>query len=73
VHIRKVKSAIKNRDKLREMDEKVYSLIEACQDSKKIHWKHIYDKNEDFRNSQRKKAAEQEPISVDDLMELVRI
>ena len=35
-NIRKVKSAIHHRNRLREMDQRVYSLIEACQDSKKI-------------------------------------
>ena len=33
MHIRKVKSAINHRNKLREMDKRVYRLIEACQDS----------------------------------------
>lgn len=30
MHIRKVKSAINHRNKLREMDKRVYKLIEAC-------------------------------------------
>ena len=60
MHIRKVKSAIKHRNKLREMDKQIYNLIELCQSSSKIKWQHIYDENEEFRNTQIKKLAEKE-------------
>ena len=55
---------------LREMDEKVYSLIEACQETKKIEWKQIYDQNEDFRSGQRKKIQDTEAPTIEDLLEL---
>lgn len=50
-NIRKVKSAIKRRNVLREMDRKIYNLIEECHTSTKIEWKSIYDENEEFRNT----------------------
>ena len=72
-HIRKVKSAIKHRNKLREMDEKIYNLIDLCQTSNKIEWKNIYDENEEFRNTQKKKMQETKPVTLDDLVELTQI
>lgn len=72
-HIRKVKSAIKHRNKLREMDEKIYNLIDLCQKSNKIEWKNIYDENEEFRNTQKKKMQETKPVTLDDLVELTQI
>ena len=55
-NIKNMDKAVMNRNKLREMDRKMYSLIELCEGTKKIHWKQIYEENEDFRNDQRKKA-----------------
>ena len=54
------------------MDHKIFNLIEMCQSSSKIEWKHIYDKNEEFRNTQKKKMQEAAPVSIDELKELVR-
>jgi len=43
-----------------------------CQTSDKIKWKQIYDENEEFRNTQKKKMTEKD-LSLDDLVELVKI
>ena len=50
MHSRKVMSAIKQRNKLREVDSRIYDLIDLCQKSTKIEWKSIYRENEEFRN-----------------------
>lgn len=73
MNIRKVKSAIKHRNQLREMDSKIYNLIELCHKSSKIEWKKIYDDNQEFRNTQKKKMGDTEHLSYDDLVDLVRI
>jgi len=72
MHIRKVKSAIKHRNELREMDERIYSLIELCQESEKVKWRQIYVDNEDFRSNQKKKTPVEEPLSVEDMLELLK-
>ena len=73
LHIRKVKSAIKHRNELREMDDKIYNLIDLCQKSKKIEWKSVYRDNEEFRNVQKKKMADNAEVPLDDLLELAEI
>ena len=73
VHSRKVRSAIKHRNELREMDDKIYNLIDLCQKSKKIEWKSIYRDNDEFRNTQKKKMAENAQMSLEDLEKLVKI
>lgn len=73
MNIRKVKSAIKHRNQLREMDHKIYNLIELCHKSSKIEWRKIYDDNQEFRNTQKKKMGDTEHLSYDDLVDLVRI
>jgi len=55
------------------MDEKIYNLIDLCQTSNKIEWKNIYDENEEFRNTQKKKMQETKPVTLDDLVELTQI
>ena len=42
-HIKNMDKAVMNRNMLREMDRKMYSLIEMCEGTKKIHWKQIYE------------------------------
>ena len=71
-HIKKMDKAVMNRNKLREMDRKMYSLIELCEGTKKIQWKQIYEQNEDFRNDQRKKAQNPPQVTVEELMDLVK-
>ena len=77
LHSRKVQSAIKHRNELREMDGRIYSLIELCQKSTKIEWKNIYKENEEFRNTQIKqqikKKGENKQVALDDLLELAKI
>ena len=73
-NIRKVKSAIKHRNGLREMDGKIYSLIDLCQRSSKIEWKSIYRDNEEFRSTQQKKLKDNAvAASLEDLIELAKI
>ena len=71
-NIKNMDKAVMNRNKLREMDRKMYSLIELCEGTKKIHWKQIYEENEDFRNDQRKKAQNPPQVTVEELMDLVK-
>ena len=76
LHIRKVKTAIKRRNMLREMDRKIYNLIEECHNSNKIEWKSIYAENEEFRNTQKKKITndnQQAEVVYDDLVEMIRL
>ena len=58
VHSRNVRSAIKRRNELREMDGRIYSLIDLCQKSTKIEWKSIYRDNEEFRDTQVKQKMD---------------
>ena len=77
LHCRKVKSAVKHRNELREMDGRIYSLIDLCQKSAKIEWKSILKDNEEFRNTgikqQMKKNEEKKEDKLEDLLELKKI
>ena len=72
MHSTKVIKNIERHNELRDMDHKIYNLIDLCQKSKKIEWKKIYKDNEEFRNTQKKKIEKDKPpTDVNDLVELV--
>ena len=72
-NIKKIDSAVNKRNKMRLMDQKIYDLIEQCHSTSKIEWKKVYTENDEFRDTQKKKMAESAQISLEDLLELVKL
>jgi hypothetical protein len=73
INHKRVEGNILKKNKMRKMDRKIYNLIEACHSSQKIEWKSIYSDNEEFRTVQKKKMADNQAPSLDDLMKLAKI